>query len=568
MSADEDFDGLAPSVMDTEFKQSLITSLSKVELERVSVLRKLVYAVGTLPYALTLNIIGFYFNVFLLDVALVEPLYVSAIVFSGRVWDAITDPIIGNLSLRTKTRFGRLRPWLMSAAIPAAIVFFFLWYIPDGGKWDMHYKFIYYFILYLCFQALLTCFHVPYTALIMHVSQDFRERDSATFYRMSTDAFGILLGNVIFAVYIGILSDNGDTCKDGHKLRQGGTDGTAMAYWVGALTISVIFTAAGLTCAIGTKEQKEQQNVNKKVSFFQGLKLTMKFKPYFYLIMMYMFGWVAVNFLQANFSLYVIHALNLQNHFQYVIVTLLASMVLSMQVWQRVLRRFGKKTCLFCGYMFYIPTIISFSMLPMRELDESYHEAWWKITILYIVAVINGWGISGMYLAAWSMLPDVIEESEIPYGVRREELFYAYFVFFTKFGAGITLGISTAILALGKYDVNKCTQNSTTRLTLRLLMCVGPILMMLVSLLFLHFYPITEERRRRTKIELENRKRANNKKGVMIENTPAESSLIAEDTVPFTTGNGHLTEHTTTDSGNYGSVGVTDEMLEVSATDM
>ena len=93
-------------------------------------------------------------------------------------------------------------------------------------------------------------------------------------------------------------------------------------------------------------------------------------------------------------------------------------MVLSMQVWQRVLRRFGKKTCLFCGYMvsgiscccnhgdddviqFYIPTIISFSMLPMRELDESYHEAWWKITILYIVAVINGWGISGMYLAAW-----------------------------------------------------------------------------------------------------------------------------------------------------------------------
>lgn len=46
-----------------------------------------------------------------------------------------------------------------------------------------------------------------------------------------------------------------------------------------------------------------------------------------------------------------------------------------------------------------------------------------------------------------SMLPDVIEESEIPYGVRREELFYAYFVFFTKFGAGITLGISTVILA-------------------------------------------------------------------------------------------------------------------------
>ena len=84
-----------------------------------------------------------------------------------------------------------------------------------------------------------------------------------------------------------------------------------MAYWVGALTISVLFATAGLTCAFGTKEQKgeccfdvtfsymynvtEQQSVNKKVSFFQGLKLTMKFRPYFYLVMMYMFGWVAVN---------------------------------------------------------------------------------------------------------------------------------------------------------------------------------------------------------------------------------------------------------------------------------
>ena len=85
----------------------------------------------------------------------------------------------------------------------------------------------------------------------------------------------------------------------------------AMAYWAGALTISVLFATAGLTCAIGTREQKgsvglivgfsyvviltDQQKVDKKVSFFQGLKLTMKFKPYFYLVMMYMFGWVAVN---------------------------------------------------------------------------------------------------------------------------------------------------------------------------------------------------------------------------------------------------------------------------------
>ena len=55
--------------------QSLLTSLSAITVEKVSVVRKLVYAVGTLPYALTLNTIGFYFTVFLLDVALVRPSY-------------------------------------------------------------------------------------------------------------------------------------------------------------------------------------------------------------------------------------------------------------------------------------------------------------------------------------------------------------------------------------------------------------------------------------------------------------------------------------------------------------
>lgn len=54
------------------------------------------------------------------------------------------------------------------------------------------------------------------------------------------------------------------------------------------------------------------------------------------------------------------------------------------------------------------------------------------------------------------MLPDVVEESEIPYGVRREELFYAYFVFFTKFGAGVTIGLSTAILKLIMWSVISC----------------------------------------------------------------------------------------------------------------
>lgn len=83
-----------------------------------------------------------------------------------------------------------------------------------------------------------------------------------------------------------------------------------------------------------------------------------------------------------------------------------------------MIKRYGKKMCLFSGYMvritccclllvtmatlqIYIPTIISFTVLPMIEEGESEREGWWKIALVYAMGIINGVGIGGMYLAAW-----------------------------------------------------------------------------------------------------------------------------------------------------------------------
>ena len=123
--------------------------------DQVKLWRKLMYAVGSIPYSMCNTVIGFYLSIFLLEVAIVslcvcvcvcvcvqvvvstlcrhfsyctthfqhliythththtqlDPTYVLIIVFSGRVWDAITDPVVGFLCSLTKTRLGRLRPW-------------------------------------------------------------------------------------------------------------------------------------------------------------------------------------------------------------------------------------------------------------------------------------------------------------------------------------------------------------------------------------------------------------------------------------------------------------------------
>lgn len=115
------------------------------------------------------------------------------------------------------------------------------------------------------------------------------------------------------------------------------------------------------------------------------------------------------------------------------------------------------------------------------------------------------------------MLPDVIDESMLTRDVRREELFYAFFVFVNKFCAGLSLGLSTAAykyvcgcisiiigsihdsFRLAGYDESSCEQPWTVPLALKLIIAVPPFIVILITFIFLHRYPITEKRRKATK---------------------------------------------------------------------
>lgn len=108
------------------------------------------------------------------------------------------------------------------------------------------------------------------------------------------------------------------------------------------------------------------------------------------------------------------------------------------------------------------------------------------------------------------MLPDAIDEAAVQGGVRRESLFYAMFVFWQKFSTGIALALSTlALQVFGDYKTGKCDQPQSVSLTLRLLTSSGPILLVLLSYIFVWRYPITEEKRWEIRQTLEDRRKEN-----------------------------------------------------------
>jgi|EP01047_Picozoa_sp_COSAG01_P047862 Na+/melibiose symporter-like transporter len=164
-----------------------------------------------------------------------------------------------------------------------------------------------------------------------------------------------------------------------------------------------------------------------------------------------------------------------------------------------LLRRYHweKASCYQLGLTLYLPTTIGFTFLPREPL--------W---VLFIGAAGSGVGTATVFLLPAIMLPDTIDDAELRSGEQHEGLLYSFFVFFTKLAAGMAILLSNLALEWAGYitseeDDEDISQPPAVGTVLRVLM--GPVTtaMVLLALLALRWYPITEATRRRTRAELD-----------------------------------------------------------------
>uniref|UniRef100_A0A8C4FBG3 MFSD2 lysolipid transporter A, lysophospholipid b n=1 Tax=Dicentrarchus labrax TaxID=13489 RepID=A0A8C4FBG3_DICLA len=449
---------------------------SKQERNRLSVCNKICYAIGGAPYQITGCALGFFLQIYLLDVAQLDPFYASIILFVGRAWDAITDPTVGFLVSRSPwTRFGRMLPWILISTPLAVLAYFLIWYVPpfeDG-------KVLWYLFFYCIFQTLQTCFHVPYSALTMFISSEQKERDSATAYRMTVEVLGTVLGTAVQGQIVGManapcLPGPGDLVADLKSVKQ-----TKVAYMIASGVICLIYFLCAIVVFFGVREQKEP------MGFFQGIKLVMGHGPYAKLVMVFLFTSLAFMLLEGNFALFCSSTLGFRNDFQNILLVIMLSATLAIPFWQWFLTRFGKKTAVYVGTLSVVPFMILVVCLKSN------------LIVTYIVSFAAGVGLATAFLLPWSMLPDVVDDFQVqnPDSTGHEALFYSFYVFFTKFASGVSLGISTLSLDFAGYISRGCTQPEAVDLTLKLLVSAAPVALIIIGLTILYSYPINEERR-------------------------------------------------------------------------
>jgi len=445
--------------------------LSATAPQKLSRVTKWAYGAGDLGPAIVAGVRGFFFYYFLVNVALLPPNMAGLALGIIGVWDAVNDPIVGSLSDRTRSRWGRRRPWLLFGAIPFGLAYFMIWQVPpidDLGR------FWYYVIFGVLLDTAITAVNVPYGALTPELSSDYDERTSLNTYRFSFSILGgvtaIFLHNIIV-----------DSFKASGQVLTGYT--ISAAIWAFFMVVPNFITFAF------TRESQFVDDNAKRPGILEGIKIALSNKAFLWVTVIYLLSWLAIQFIQNNLLAYVELWIKAAEYFPFLIVSVQLSSFVFLLIWARVSQRLGKQRVYYIGMTF---CVVVLSVLFFVQPGQ--------VPLLFVLAILAGVGISLGYLIPWSMLPDVVEYEEMQTGQRREGVYYGFFVFLQKIGLSLGIAISGVVLSAAGYIRPAVEggpippQPESALLALRVFVSFVPAAILLLSFLAVRAYPITRQK--------------------------------------------------------------------------
>jgi len=437
--------------------------------ERLPLRTRLAFGAGDLGPAIATIIAGFFQLFFLTTVAGLPPALAGAILLVVKIWDAVNDPIIGWLTDRTSTRWGRRRPWLLFGAAPFGLLFFLQWVIPP---FDVTGKFVYYLIIALLFDTAFTIVNVPYTALTPELTRDYDERTVLNSFRFAFSIGGSLLGGILHQSIVSLYPADPRT-----------------GYLVAGAVVGTLIALPFLWCFLGTRERYEPDPEAKELSLGEQIGYVFRNRPYLFVVGIYMFSWLAVQVTSAVLTFYITFWLRRPDLITTFLLAVQGSALAFLFVWSAVSRRIGKKAVYLVGSVIWI-AVQAFLFFLQPE----------QITLAIILAVIAGAGVATAYLVPWSMMPDVIELDELETGQRREGMFYGFMVLLQKLGLAVGLFLVGLGLQVAGFNENLPAdlQPDSARLAIRLMIGPVPTLILICGMLLTWFYPITREKHEQT----------------------------------------------------------------------
>jgi GPH family glycoside/pentoside/hexuronide:cation symporter len=444
---------------------------------RLTLRTKLGFGVCDLGGNLFFTVGAFVILKYLTDTVGLEPWLAGVALSVGRILDAFSDPIVGSLSDRTRSRFGRRRPYMFvgSLVLFAAMSLFFV--NPRFGSQAA--LFIWAAVGYTVLAAVgFTMINIPYSALTPEIASGYNERTSLNAYRFSFAILGSLLGAGLALPLVSSIS--GAKVVDNRWVGDPSGGYTVMGIIFGAV---IAVTALITVFTVKETQRPLERPKNGLGNIARGYLSTFKNRAFVLILVTWTLNITGVTILSTVLQYYFTNVRNESDPLT-VTLALLILLVVAMAfipIWTLVSKRIGKKWSFMIGML----------ELAAAVLAIFFAGASVPLLVLYILIGLCGIGFSTGYALPWSILPDAIDSDYAKSGENREGLFYGIWTFSSKVGQALSALLIGWLLSATHYDGKIAVQGADTQLVIRLLF--GPIgaAFYVAAVLVLFFYPIT-----------------------------------------------------------------------------
>jgi GPH family glycoside/pentoside/hexuronide:cation symporter len=454
--------------------------------EKIGFREKIGYGCGDAASSMFWKIFGMYALFFYTDVFGLTAAAAGTMFLIVRLWDSFFDVFVGIMSDRTKTRWGKYRPYLLWFAIPFAVMGVITFYTPNFGRTG---KLVYAYITYSLMMIVYSLINVPYASLLGSITSNPIERNSLSSYRMSFAFIGSFVTFMLLQPLIDFYAkhfDGGTVVKSIEN-----TISTSPIGWtLGVGTIGIVCVILFSLCFSWTKERVTQIESDENVSVKQDLKNLFHNAPWWILIGT---GLVALlfNAIRDSVAIYYFRDYVRVNYRMagtgwdattiYLLVGQAANLI-GVVAAPAVSAKYGKKRT----YMI--------SILMAGILSTGFYFVSNNVMLILILQFFTSIFAGYVLPLLWSMFADIVDFQELTTGRRATGLIFSSSSMSQKLGWALGAALSGWILAIFNYDPHAAQQAAETIFGERLMISLFPALYSMMAFVGMFFYPLSDKK--------------------------------------------------------------------------
>lgn len=432
-------------------------------LEKVPFITKFFFGLGDVYGGGVFNIINFFYAIFLTDVVKIPPQYASIVFLVGKIWDAVTDPIMGYISDKTNTKFGRRRPYFLAGVPFIFLSFVAVWY-PVSFE-SVFARFMYALFSYVFLNTVVTMVLIPYTAMSAEITLDYNERTAINSIRLVFSLFSSLLCAVLPMMIVKAVGD----VKKGYILM--------------ATLFGIFFSLPYLGVFAFTKEHNFRPATT-KLSFKELIIEPLKIKTFRLYLAMFLFAYLSIDVVSVIFPYYMKYYIGKPFFISAVLGVLLITEIIFVPIYAIVARKKSKNFAYIIGAIIWsVGGVLTLIMKPE-----------WSNNILISFAAIIGSGVSAVAVMPHTILGDVTDVGELRFNERREGSISSMATFLRKVASAVVQAVVLLILGAVGY-VNPVgneipQQPSSVIVAIKAILAFGPIILLAFGVYAAKRYPL------------------------------------------------------------------------------